>query len=445
MKNKLSRRSFSKYMAGLLPTIFLPPSYANTHKPNIIVILADDLGYGDLGCYGNTEIVTPAIDSLAQNGLRFTDFHSSGPVCSPTRAGLLTGRYQQRCRVPGVVTVAKHQDRGLPLNEVTFAECLKEVGYATGIFGKWHLGYKKKLNPIQQGFDSFRGYVSGNVDYISHIDQGGNADWWNNDVLTPEEGYSTHLITKHSVQFIEDNHDKPFCLYVAHESPHYPYQAPEDKADRTVGEKFNLRGSREDKKNAYKTMIEVMDKGIGEILAALKTHQLEHDTFIFFFSDNGASQVGSNGNLRGWKGSLWEGGHRVPAIAYWPGRISPGIVNDTTISLDLFPTVLSLGGAKPPKDRPIDGIDLSTLLLNKKLIQNRQLYWSYGNQRAIRDGDWKLILTSQKDQQRIELFNLKTDQSEAVNLASQKPNLVKSLSNDLIAWEKEVTPSDLTW
>lgn len=440
--NLISRRSFIQSAAAAMAA---PSAFSSPRKPNIIVILADDLGYGDLGCYGNTEIRTPHLDSLAKGGLRFTDFHSSCPVCSPTRAGLLTGRYQQRCRVPSVVTVAKHRDRGLPPSEITFAERLRETGYATGIFGKWHLGYQQQFNPTRQGFDRFRGYVSGNVDYISHIDQGGVADWWENDRLAPEEGYSTHLITQHSVQFIEDNHDQPFCLYVAHESPHYPYQAPDDKADRTVGGEFNSHGSRQDKKSAYKTMIEEMDKGVGEILAALKKHNLEQDTFVFFFSDNGATKVGSNSDLRAWKGTLWEGGHRVPAMAYWPGRIQPGVIDDTAISLDIFPTLLSLGGADIPTDRPIDGRDLSSILFNRESLPARKLFWSYNNQRAVRDGDWKLVITKKSNKDDIELFNLKTDPSEANNLASQKTSILQKLLRDLTEWEKDVKLEELTW
>ena len=193
--------------------------------------MADDLGYGDVGCYGSRRNQTPQIDALARDGMRFTDFHSSGTVCSPTRAGLLTGRYQQRSGIPAVITAANHRDVGLPLEEITFAERLKKAGYGTAMFGKWHLGYERRFNPIHQGFEQFRGYVSGNVDYVSHVDQTGIADWWDGDKLVPEQGYSTELITKHAVEYIEQNRERPFCLYVAHEAPHYPYQGPGDKAD----------------------------------------------------------------------------------------------------------------------------------------------------------------------------------------------------------------------
>ncbi len=438
----LSRRSFLQSAAMLAAA---PNTLTSTRKPNFVVILADDMGHGDLSCYGNTEIQTPHLDALAQGGIRFTDFHSSGAVCSPTRAGLLTGRYQQRCQVPGVVNVGKYRDKGLPLREITFAERLKDSGYKTAIYGKWHLGYQKKFNPTNQGFDHFRGYVSGNVDYISHIDQAGHEDWWENDQLSPEEGYSTHLITQHSVKFIEENRDNPFCLYVAHESPHYPYQGPEDKADRTIGGEFDNHGSRNDQKAAYKTMIEEMDKGVGEIVATLKKHDLEQDTFIFFFSDNGATKVGSNRPLRAGKGTLWEGGHHVPAIAYWPGRIQPGVSDELTISLDLFPTILSFAGVEPPTDRPIDGIDLSPLLFENKKLPERKLFWAFNNQRAVRLNDWKLVTTKTQDRLNIELFNLRDDLGETNNLASQRPRLTKDMQQYLKTWEKEVRLNELAW
>ena len=193
-------------------------------KPNIIIIVADDLGYGDLSIFGNKNINTPNIDKLGLEGIVFTDFHSNGSVCSPTRAALLTGKYQQRVGVSGVITAKNHRDKGLSTDEITFANIAKESGYKTGIFGKWHLGYDPVYNPINQGFDEFIGFVSGNVDYHSHIDQEGYKDWWFDNELNEEVGYSTDLISKHSIDFIKKNKDENFLLYIAHESPHYPFQ-----------------------------------------------------------------------------------------------------------------------------------------------------------------------------------------------------------------------------
>jgi arylsulfatase A-like enzyme len=205
-----------------------PEEGGKESKPNIIIILADDYGYGDVGCYGSREYNTPHIDALAAGGMRFTDFHSNGVVCSPTRAALLTGRYQQRSGISGVVTAGAHRHTGMDLKEITFAEVLKAEGYVTGLFGKWHLGYAVEYNPVHQGFDEFIGYVSGNVDYHAHLDQTGKEDWWKEDELVPENGYTTDLITTHGVDFIRRHREKPFLLYLAHQAPHYPFQGRQD-------------------------------------------------------------------------------------------------------------------------------------------------------------------------------------------------------------------------
>lgn len=230
---------FAAVVVSLAASVFESAAHAAepAKRPNFVIILADDLGYGDLSCYGNREYHTPHLDSLAAQGMKFVDFQRSGPVCSPTRAGLLTGRYQQRAGIPGVIVADFQQNRhhGLYPKEWTFAELLKNAGYATAIFGKWHLGYLPKFNPIHHGFDRFRGYVSGNIDYHSHIDRVGVYDWWDGDKTVEEPGYSTHLITRHTLRFIEDNKDKPFCVYVAHEAPHTPFQGPNDKPFRVKG------------------------------------------------------------------------------------------------------------------------------------------------------------------------------------------------------------------
>jgi arylsulfatase A-like enzyme len=369
--------------------------------------MADDLGYGDVGCYGSKTIKTPNIDSLAEGGMKFTDYHSNCPVCSPTRAALLTGRYQQRAGIEGVV-YAKGPTRqtGLALEETTFAEVLKSRGYATGIFGKWHLGYNIEFNPARQGFDEFRGYVSGNVDFHSHIDGAGFDDWWKNLEKVPEEGYCTDLITKHGVDFIERNKDEPFCLYLSHEAPHYPYQGRNDPPERLPGGKKGRKAKGDEITRAYKEMVEVMDEGIGRIVETVKRLGIERKTFIFFCSDNGATRNGSNGALSGYKGSLWEGGHRVPAVAYWPGRIRPGTTTDQTVlGMDLYATMV------------------------------RTLFWRYRKEKAIRKGPWKLLVQDKK----VGLYNLDEDLGETKSLAGAKPGTVKALEDELAAWEQEVS------
>jgi arylsulfatase A-like enzyme len=358
-------------------------------------------------------------------------------VCSPTRAGLLTGRYQQRCGITQVIAAAGPRDQGLGPEEVTFASRLKAAGYATGIFGKWHLGYLPKFNPVTHGFDRFRGYVSGNVDYFSHIDQAGFADWWDGANQIEEKGYTTHLITRHAIRFIEENRERPFCCYVPYEAVHSPFQGPGDRPIRVAGSKPPTRESG-DVTRAYAEMLEAMDEGIGQILAAVERLGIARETFLFFTSDNGATPRGSNGPLRGFKGSVWEGGHREPAIAYWPGRIAPGVSHELAFSLDLYPTVLAIGGAQPPAGRDLDGVNLLPLLTGGPGPGERTLFWGYQKQRAVRQGPWKLVLNAPGQGEGPSLFHLGRDLGEREDLARAEPRRVAGMRAALEAWEKEV-------
>ena len=404
-------------------------------KNNIIIILADDYGYGDVGCYGSKRFRTPNIDALAAGGIRFTDFHSNGAVCSPTRAALLTGRYQQRTGIADVVTAAKHRHTGLDLKEITFAEVLKPAGYATALFGKWHVGYEPAYNPIHQGFDEFTGYVSGNIDYHNHRDQTGRPDWWKQDKLTPEEGYSTDLITDHAVNFIERNKDNPFVIYIAHEAPHYPYQGRLDPP------RYTEKGRRKDPVTleVYKEMIEVMDENVGRVVQAVVDAGLDKQTAIFFLSDNGpAKKIGSAGPLRGRKGEIWEGGHRVPAMAYWPGRIEPGRISDLpAMGADLLPTMAAIAGAPLPEGVKLDGINLLPHLIENKQPAPRPLFWGIEKQLAVRQGQYKLITTSSFSNPA--LYDLENDLREEHNIATEHPELVQDLIKLLKAWHKDVT------
>ncbi len=407
-----------------------------SERPNIILIMADDLGYGDIGCYGSIKIKTPSIDALARGGMKLTDYHSNGPVCSPTRAALLTGRYQQRAGIEGVIYAqGPTRQTGIALQEVTFAEVLKKHGYATGIFGKWHLGYNVEFNPARQGFDEFRGNVSGNVDYHSHIDGAGIDDWWKNLEKVPEDGYTTDLITRHGIDFIERHKDEPFCLYLPHESVHSPYQGRNDPPQRLPGGKKGKAVKGDQTPLAYKEMIEVMDEGIGQIVETVKRLGLERRTFIFFCSDNGATKNGSNGALSGYKGSLWEGGHRVPAIAYWPGRMEAGtVVDQTVLGMDLFATMVSIAGADLPAGLKLDGVNLTPMLLDNAKLPERTLFWRYQKERAVRKGPWKLLIQGKN----VRLFNFDEDLGEKKNFAGAEPGMVKTLEGELTAWENEV-------
>lgn len=417
-----------------------PPSASaiEPSRPNIIVVMADDLGYGDLSSYGGW-IPTPHLDRMAAEGQRFTDFHSSGNVCSPTRAGLMTGRYQQRAGIPGVVFAdpkrAEHL-HGLQTSETTFAELFAKAGYATAMFGKWHLGYYPKYNPIHHGFGEFRGYVSGNVDFFSHVDQAGNYDWWHQDKQVEEEGYTTHLITQHALRFIEDNRDQPFLLYLPHEAPHYPYQGPDDSAERSVDGKFVTSGARKDIKNAYREMVEEMDKGVGEVIATLKRLNLDERTLVFFFSDNGANRNGSNTPLRGSKGSNWEGGHRVPCIARWPGHIAADSETpQLAISLDIMPTALAAANITQPENLNLDGTNLLPVLRGESQQEDRKLFW---NGKAMRDGNWKLVLNGKGGGPKVGLFDLSADIGEKQNVADEHPDRVAAMTAAITAWRADV-------
>ncbi len=440
--DNMNRREFVKLVAAGAATL-LGRGQAGAcsrpaDKPNIILIMADDLGYGDISCYGSTKIKTPNIDALAKNGLRFTDFHSNGPVCSPTRAALLTGRYQQRSGIEGVFPSKDQRGReaGLALEQTTFAEVLKKHGYATALFGKWHLGYNVEFNPTKQGFDEFRGNSSGNVDYHSHIDGAGFNDWWKNLEKVPEEGYATDLITKHGVDFIERHKDGPFCLYLPHIAPHSPYQGRNDPTLRLPGGKRGKSLGRVEIIRAYKEMIEVMDAGIGRIVETVKELGLERKTFIFFCSDNGPAKNGSKGALSGSKGSLLEGGHRVPAVAYWPGTIRPGTTTGQTVmGMDLFPTMASIAGAKLPDGLKLDGVDLLDVMTENKKLPQRTLFWRFINEKAVRKGPWKLLVRDNK----ATLYNLDEDLGEKNDLARTNPRMLKMLEDELAVWDREVS------
>jgi len=424
--------------------------HAEETRPNIIVIMADDMGYGDPTCYGGT-IDTPNLDLMAKEGLKFTDFHSSGAVCSPSRAGLVTGLYQQRTGIDGVVTAdptCVAYKLGLDHTKfMTFPQLMSKNGYKTALFGKWHLGYLPQYNPMNYSFDRFVGFVSGNIDYISHYDRCGAYDWWHNDKLVKEEGYSTHLITKHAVQYIKDNKDKPFCIYIAHEAVHSPMQGPSDAIQRGPDK---VKGKRRPGKLVFKDMLQEMDKGVGEVMKAVKDAGLSEKTLIIFTSDNGPMPFSSPGPLKGKKGSIFEGGHRVPTIAWWPGKIKPGsVTKETAIGIDIVPTMIDLAGIKT--DQKFDGVSIKPVLMGGELA-DRKLYWRTGglspyskvaegkdSPKAIRHGKWKLVATPYYKE--IMLYDLDADIGESKNLASQYPERVASMKADLVKWEQEMLPT----
>ena len=424
-------------------------------KPNIVFILADDLGYGDIGCYGSTVNRTPHLDRLAAGGMRFTDFHSNGAMCSPTRAAFLTGLYQNRFgRTFESALSGVRRDAGLPLSAVTIAEILKQAGYVTGMFGKWHLGYEAPYLPTNQGFDEFRGLVSGDGDHHTQIDRSGNKDWWKDSAIAMEKGYTADLITRHSIDFIERHRDRPFFLYVPHLAIHFPWQGPNDPPHRKAGvayhkDKWGVIPDRSNVRPHVTAMIESLDGSVGEIVAALERHDLTKKTLVVFTSDNGGyldyaggfEKISDMGPLRGEKGTIYEGGHRVPAVISWPGTITPSVCHETVLTFDLFPTFAALSGTHTNGAKLLDGINLSSLLFDGERLPERTLFWRMGSSKAVRRGAWKLCIRGRRPP---ELYNLATDLGEQENLAGAQPAILVSLQEALSDWEVDVDGSVAT-
>ncbi len=438
----IPNRAASHGVTGLL-LLFAALSlalHAVDAKPNIVLIMADDLGFGTLGCYGNKEVRTPNIDALAASGMRFTDFHSNGALCSPTRAALLTGRYQQRCvPIPDeeLSPVFREQRRknpdqrwawGISTTEVMMPAVLRQAGYRTALIGKWHLGYDAKFHPMNYGFDEFRGWVGGAVDNHTHVATHGTGelDWWNGRKLENEEGYSTDLLTKYATNFIAKNKDAPFFLYLAHGAVHTPLQA------RKLGKKMS-------QVELYKEVIGVLDESVSAVVAELRKQRLESKTLVIFCSDNGSAApkgFAANADLRGKKNSLLEGGHRVPFIAAWPGVIAPGATSgETVMSMDLLPTFANLASAKIPTDRIIDGADITPILKGESPQTLRDLHWQSGDDWAVRRGAWKLMGKKSKP---TSLVNLEKDIGEIENLLQREPAKVVELMNAREQWSKSL-------
>lgn len=424
-------------------------------KPNIILIMTDDQGYGDLSCMGATDFVTPHLDEMARQGARFSCMYSNSPVCSPSRAALLTGRYPGYAGVRAILA-GHRRASGLTGEVPTLATMLKGAGYHTGIVGKWHLGLREECRPLQNGFDSFYGFMAGCVDYYSHIFYWGMADGrtnpchdlWEGETEIYDNGhYMTELVTEKSVEYIREHREEPFMLYVAYNAPHYPMHAPEKYMRRFA----HLPWDRQ----VMAAMISAVDDGVGEIRAELERQGLAEDTILYFQSDNGPSRESRNwmdgredpyygstsGRFTGHKYSLFEGGIRVPGIICWPGRIPAGQVIDAPCAaMDVLPTVLEAvqadaGGAA------LDGQSLLGLLTHGETPAQRQLFWEMDDQTAVREGKYKLVLHGvlvEGEAQRGPVFlsDLEADPAERVNLAEAMPELTERLTRDALGWRQ---------
>jgi arylsulfatase A-like enzyme len=401
-------------------------------RPNVVLILTDDMGWADLGCYGARDIRTPNIDRLAKEGVRLTDFYSNGPVCTPTRAALMTGRWQQRVGLEWAIPPGVKKP-GLPASETSLARMLKDAGYKTGLCGKWHLGYRKEFAPNAHGFDSFYGLLSGNVDHYAHRENNGELDWYENTKPLEVKGYSTDLITERAVDFIDKNARSPFFLYLAYNAAHWPFQPP-GRPDVRKKENW-LAGTRKD----YAAMVERVDWGVGKVLGALEKHHLTKDTLVIFTNDNGGERLSDNGPFFHRKGTLWEGGIRVFCLIRWPGGKVPAgkVSKQPAITMDLTATILAACRVKPPAGRKLDGVDLLPLL-GRDRVTERTFFWRIlrGDrlQKAVRQGDWKYV----RDGGWVLLFNLADDPGERRDLYRKYPEKTNALRKALVAWEKEM-------
>lgn len=404
-------------------------------KPNIIVIVADDLGYADLGCQGCKDIPTPNIDALAKNGVRFTNGYVSCPVCSPTRAGLITGRYQQRFGHefnPGPADNSP-ANFGLPLSETTLANRLKSLGYVTGMVGKWHLGYTAAYHPQKRGFDEFFGFLGGAHSYVDARTDKANPILQGTQPVDEKE-YLTQAFTREAVAFLDRHAKEPFFLYLTYNAVHNPLQAPQKYLDR-------FAHIQDQKRQKLAAMLSCMDDGVGEVLAKLRELGIEENTLIVFVSDNGGPtpQTSSRNNpLRGFKGTVWEGGVRVPFLIQWKGRLPAGKTFDhPVIALDIVPTAVAATGSLLAEiDKP-DGVNLLPYLTGKVARPpHEKLFWRFGPQWSIRQGDWKL--TKATGQDRPELHNLATDVGQTNDLAAKHPDIVKQLEAAYQKWDAEL-------
>jgi arylsulfatase A len=410
-------------------------------RPNVILIITDDVGYGDIGSYGAPDIKTPNIDSLAKAGTRLTDFYAA-PNCSPTRAMLISGRYQQRYRIENPLGAARSPsgDQGLRATGRTLPQLLKNHGYRTGLVGKWHLGYKPEFSPNAHGFDYFFGFKSGLIDYYQHTDQSGEHDLFENGAPTHVTGYSTDLFTERSVKFIEQNAKEPFFLEVAFNAAHWPFQVPDHPSVAPDNARFVL--PHDDPTNTrkdYAAILERADQGVGKILATLDRLGLTRNTLVIYTQDNGGEWLSRNAPLFHRKSTVWEGGIRVPAIFRWPGRIPAGKTSSQVgIIMDLTATILAVTNSPVPAEARLEGINLFPLLQEGAPRTERTLFWRITGQarrqRAVRQGDWKLLL----DGGVALLYNLANDIGERTDLASQRTDLVKKLFPLIGQWERDV-------
>ena len=402
-------------------------------KPNVIFILVDDLGYADIGSYGARDIRTPHLDRLAREGVRLTDCYSNGPVCTPTRAGFITGRYQQRVGLEWAILTGD-KSPGLLTSETSIARMLKGNGYRTALFGKWHLGYKPEHAPNAHGFDEFFGILGGNADMYSHKGEKGEPELYEGITPAVTPGYLTDLITERSARYVERHAREPFFMYVAYNAPHWPFQPPDKPDDIRTRENWS-QGTRAD----YAKMVERVDAGIGQILHALDRHNLARNTLVVFTNDNGGERYSINAPLTHRKATLWEGGIRVPCLARWPAEIPAARVsNQLMITMDWTATILAATKTAPPAGRQLDGVNLLPTLRGRAPQIERTFFWRIARderkQKAVRRGNWKMLRDGGIDL----LFDLEKDASERYDVGYQNQDALKEMRDLLRSWEADM-------
>ncbi|MDA7921119.1 sulfatase-like hydrolase/transferase [Verrucomicrobiales bacterium] len=443
----------------LLALLTLSPLALRADSPNIVFIVADDMGYADISSFGSPDVKTPNIDQLAADGVRFTNIYAMGPECTPSRTSFLTGRYPQRVggmecaigtgnvgRYDDAIRLAEKSDLGLPADYAVLAPTLKKAGYHNGVFGKWHLGYEVKFSPLEQGFDEFTGFLGGNVEYFRHTELSELEVYLEGRKPINREGYLTDLITEDALTFLDQRakaSDKPFFLYLPHAAPHFPFQGPEDDLGRLPTEEEWTVGTRE----SYIEMMKRLDWSVGEIVKALDTHGMTENTIVVFTSDHGAMKPGLNDPWRDFKGTLFDGGIRVPLIASWPGQLPDGKTSEQMGSLmDVTSSFLHAASPEKAANLELDGIDLFGHVIAGKPDEARSLHWraKRGDRTwwAIRDGNMKYLRKKEAGQSEEWLFNLSDDPREQENLFGPSyTSELNRLRKQLQQWELNVAPT----
>lgn len=439
--NVFSRRSFIAGTGSLAIASRVSSTLAATSKPNVVFILADDLGYADLSVYGRRDYETPVLDRLASEGIRFTQAYSNSAVCSATRFGLITGRYQYRLRGGLEEPIARPNPAiGLPPSVPTLPSLLRRAGYSTALIGKWHLGYMPDFGPLKSGYDEFFGNYSGALDYFSHRGAG-NAqttpkDLYEGEVAVERTGYYTQLLADRAVEYVSRRHAKPFFLSLHFTAPHWPWEGPGDaEVSKQLKDIWHFEGG---SIATYAKMVRALDESVGRVLNELESRGLADNTIVIFTSDNGGERFSDTWPFTGQKSELLEGGIRVPAIIRWPGRIKPGTTDQVAISMDWLPTLLAAAGASADPAYPSDGESLLPVLLGEQRSHPRTLYWRYAfnEQRALRTGDLKYLKIKGTEY----LFDVVSDARERANLASVQPGKLAELRKAWEQWNAQMLP-----